>query len=153
VYWVAQQVWYEGSIVRYNRRKQRHRVNYDDGDHEWMHIEEERNRVQLQQSDGSWVLYVLYRPAGYCLLFHLHFIFSLTHHTCGIELQDEWRKAEQARANEDFKRQAWGDAQQWRCLQDERVEGSTIMMISDTTGSMEKEKKNEIELKLRIICL
>ena len=113
IYWVAQRVWYEGTISRYHRRKKRHRVNYDDGDHEWLNLEDERDRIQVQQLDGSWIIYLLYRPP---------------------ELLDEWGKMENLRANENFRKQAFDDAQQWKILHADN--GRTIMFISDRTGEI-----------------
>ena len=76
--------------------------------------------MQIQQLDGSWVLYILYRPP---------------------ELVDEWRRMEQARANESFKKQAYADATQWAELRgDSGVAGSTtsgsLMFISNRTGEI-----------------
>ena len=113
VYWVAQRVWYEGVISRFHRRKRRHRIDYDDGDHEWMEIEVERERVQVQQADGSWIFYMNYRPP---------------------ELMEEWRKMEQHRANEDFRKQAFKDANQWKVLQSDHTEH--VMFISETNGEI-----------------
>ena len=93
VFWVAQGVWYEGVVGRYHRRKQRHRINYDDGDHEWLNMEQERDRIQIQQADGSWVLYLLYRPP---------------------ELLNEWSKKEKMRENENYRDQAFREANQWK---------------------------------------
>lgn len=50
----VQDCWYEGTITRYHRRKRRHRVEYDDGDHEWINLLDECDRVQVQQEDGLW---------------------------------------------------------------------------------------------------
>ena len=49
-------MWYEGQVTRYHRRKRRHRVEYDDGDHEWMDLAAEGDRVQLQMDDGTWAM-------------------------------------------------------------------------------------------------
>ena len=49
-----QDCWYGGIITKYHRRKRRHRVEYDDGDHEWINLQEECDRVQVQHEDGLW---------------------------------------------------------------------------------------------------
>jgi hypothetical protein len=113
IYWVAQRVWYEGEIARYHRRKKRHRINYDDGDHEWLNLEDERDRVQVQQPDGSWVVYLTYHPPA---------------------LMNEWNKMERQRANEDYRKQAYDDAFQWKLL---RSDSSHVaMFISEKTGEI-----------------
>lgn len=43
-------------ITRYHRRKCRHRVEYDDGDHEWINLEQEAERIQVQVEDGAWLM-------------------------------------------------------------------------------------------------
>jgi hypothetical protein len=53
-YYLAQDCWYLGTVARYHRRKRRHRVEYDDGDHEWINFTDECDRVQVQQEDGLW---------------------------------------------------------------------------------------------------
>lgn len=52
----SQDCWYCGSVTRYHRRKDRHRVEYDDGDHEWINLGNECDRVQVQQEDGLWTM-------------------------------------------------------------------------------------------------
>ena len=49
-----QDCWYGGIITKYHRRKRRHRVEYDDGDHEWINLQDECDRVQVQHEDGLW---------------------------------------------------------------------------------------------------
>jgi hypothetical protein len=61
-------VWYEGQVTRYHRRKRRHRVEYDDGDHEWMDLAVEGDRVQLQMDDGTWAMVRKYFYSQY----HFH---------------------------------------------------------------------------------
>lgn len=56
VYWVVQSAWYEGTVTRYHIRKGRHRIEYDDGDHEWMNLEAEGERVQVLAEDNTWIL-------------------------------------------------------------------------------------------------
>jgi hypothetical protein len=122
IYWVAQRVWYEGEIVRYHRRKKRHRVNYDDGDHEWLSLEDERDRIQVQQPDGSWVAYLMYHPPA---------------------LVNEWKKMESLRANEDYRKQAYDDALQWKLLNSDN--SYVRMFISDKTGEIRAAKNDADE--------
>jgi hypothetical protein len=56
IYWIVQGQWFEGLVTRYHRRKKRHRVEYDDGDHEWISFETDGDRVQVQLPDGVWVM-------------------------------------------------------------------------------------------------
>jgi hypothetical protein len=51
-----QDCWYTGTVTRYHKRKMRHRVEYDDGDHEWMNLLAECERVQVQMEDGLWTM-------------------------------------------------------------------------------------------------
>lgn len=62
VYWVAQDVWYNGWISDYHKLKRRHRVEYDDGDHEWLSLTRDYERVQVMLDDGSYVMYNIYQP-------------------------------------------------------------------------------------------
>jgi len=56
VYWIVQGRWYEGSVSDFHRKKRRHRVEYEDGDHEWIDFNTENERVQIQIEDGSWIM-------------------------------------------------------------------------------------------------
>ncbi|KAG3028731.1 hypothetical protein PC119_g6896 [Phytophthora cactorum] len=48
VLWPLEQRWFDGRITRYNWKKDRHRVDYDDGDHEWLNVlHADSSRVQL----------------------------------------------------------------------------------------------------------
>ncbi|KAG6975206.1 hypothetical protein JG688_00002623 [Phytophthora aleatoria] len=48
VLWPLEQRWFDGRITRYNWKKDRHRVDYDDGDHEWLSVlHADSSRVQL----------------------------------------------------------------------------------------------------------
>ncbi|KAG3073883.1 hypothetical protein PC121_g8502 [Phytophthora cactorum] len=48
VLWPLEQCWFDGRITRYNWKKDRHRVDYDDGDHEWLSVlHADSSRVQL----------------------------------------------------------------------------------------------------------
>jgi len=59
IYWPMQDQYYDGMITRYNRTKRRHRVEYQDGDHEWINLGAEKNRVQLYNGQ-AWVEYDQY---------------------------------------------------------------------------------------------
>ena len=56
VYWPLEEYWYEGKITKYNSLKRRHRVDYDDGDHEWIDLKEAsaQTRVVVQDAWGGW---------------------------------------------------------------------------------------------------
>lgn len=56
IFWVVQGLWYEGYVSELNRKKGRHRIEYDDGDHEWIDFSQEHERVQIQLEDGSWIM-------------------------------------------------------------------------------------------------
>ncbi|KAF4318548.1 hypothetical protein BBO99_00000951 [Phytophthora kernoviae] len=48
VFWPLEQRWFDGRVTRYNRKKDRHRIEYDDGDHEWLSVfRTDASRVQL----------------------------------------------------------------------------------------------------------
>ncbi|KAL4108935.1 hypothetical protein PRIC1_000643 [Phytophthora ramorum] len=48
VLWPLEQRWFDGRVTRYNRKKDRHRIDYDDGDHEWLSVfRADSSRVQL----------------------------------------------------------------------------------------------------------
>ena len=95
VYWVVQCVWYEGIITTFHRRKRRHRIQYDDGDHEWLNLESEYDRIQIQLEDGSWVMYSMYKPPETM-----------------VEIAKTHKKIEEAQ----YKENAYRDAQQWKMI-------------------------------------
>ncbi|POM61957.1 hypothetical protein PHPALM_28945 [Phytophthora palmivora] len=48
VLWPLEQRWFDGRVTRYNCKKDRHRIDYDDGDHEWLSVfHADSTRVQL----------------------------------------------------------------------------------------------------------
>ena len=64
VYWPLMDAWYEGTLAKYHRRKKRYRVEYHDGDHEWLNLESNMDRVQLFDANGEWSeLQYAFRPA------------------------------------------------------------------------------------------
>eukprot|EP00981_Chlorochromonas_danica_P004846 scaffold974_cov176-Ochromonas_danica.AAC.3 len=113
VYWVVQAAWYEGSITRYHKRKNRHRVEYDDGDHEWINCDQECERVQIQAADGAWVMYQMYQTE---------------------DKIDEIRKAQDKAKTEEYKEQAFRDAMQWKSFTDD--ETKDVMFLSQLTGEL-----------------
>lgn len=44
--------WFEGAITRFNKTKRRHRVEYPDGDHEWINLADQSERVQIVTENG-----------------------------------------------------------------------------------------------------
>jgi hypothetical protein len=71
-----QDCWYTGTVTRYHKRKMRHRVEYDDGDHEWMNLLAECERVQVQMEDGLWTM-VRTLPLFYPLCIAVVYVFFL----------------------------------------------------------------------------
>ncbi|GMF48595.1 unnamed protein product [Phytophthora fragariaefolia] len=48
VLWPLEQRWFDGRVTRYNWKKERHRIDYDDGDHEWLSVfRADSSRVQI----------------------------------------------------------------------------------------------------------
>lgn len=83
VYWIVQGAWYEGSITNYHKRKKRHRVDYDDGDHEWVNLLNECDRVQVQLDDGSWAMVIAFIYLDGIILFifyvcHLYLVLNVS---------------------------------------------------------------------------
>lgn len=113
VYWPLQREWYEGTISKYHIRKQRHRIDYDDGDHEYMNLKGEYDRVQIQSYDGSWMLYSMFESSA---------------------MSAEDARIKEKRDMEDFKRTAYEDACQWVLVQNDRT--GDIMYMSNKTGEM-----------------
>eukprot|EP01033_Poteriospumella_lacustris_P013866 gene13866-9913_t len=113
VYWIVQSNWYEGTITRYHKRKQRHRVEYDDGDHEWLNLAIEADRVQIQLADGSYAMYNMYAMEAKA---------------------DEVRKQTEKLERDEYKAQAFRDAKQWRAFTDDH--NGQIMFFSDLTGEL-----------------
>jgi len=113
VLWVAQNEWYEGYTSIYHRRKGRFRIDYDDGDHEWLDIIKNEDRVQIQAKDGSWVMLNMHRSD---------------------ELLHEQNKKVAALHNIDAKAEAWRDTRQWTRISEEG--DPKVMYISDITGAI-----------------
>ena len=67
IYWPMNDEYFTGKVTKYNKSKKRWRINYKDGDHEWIDFDAEHDRVQVF-SDGSWKMFKLYQPAVLRLL-------------------------------------------------------------------------------------
>ena len=64
VYWIMMDRWYDGVISKFHQKKRRYRIDYDDGDYEWLDFEQARSRVQLFDASGHWALFdQAHRPA------------------------------------------------------------------------------------------
>jgi len=61
VSWPAMGQWYEGTITRYNKSKKKHRIEYSDGDHEWINLRDEHDRIQLYIGE-TWIMFDMYEP-------------------------------------------------------------------------------------------
>lgn len=62
VYWPLEQQWFNGVITKYNRVKNKHRVEYDDGDHEWLCFYTEGLRIQLFNG-YCWCMVTMFEPS------------------------------------------------------------------------------------------
>ena len=64
VFWPLEEQWFEGVLARFHRRRRKYRVEYIDGDHEWIDVDEAADRLQLYDASGSWSDFnVAVRPA------------------------------------------------------------------------------------------
>jgi len=115
VYWPVAGLWYEGTLTDFHKRKKRFRVEYDDGDHEWMNLEENQERVQIQMDDGSWIMVLMFKSAGE---------------------QDELRKTEKKASETASKKQAFEDADCWQIIQHDYDEEHPLMYMSTKTGEI-----------------
>ena len=113
VYWPLQKEWFEGTITKYHTRKNRHRIDYDDGDHEYMNLKADYDRVQIQSYDGSWLLYSMYASDA---------------------MLAEDQRVKELVDMSNFKKQAWEDALQWKLVQNDRT--GDMMYMSTKTGEM-----------------
>lgn len=122
VLWVAQNEWYEGFTSSYHRRKGRFRIDYDDGDHEWLDILKNEERVQIQGADGNWVMLNMHRSE---------------------ELLYEKEKKLTKLHNIDAKADAWRDAKQWTRISEDG--NRKIMFISDISGAIRAGAEDALE--------
>jgi hypothetical protein len=64
VYWPLEDAWFNGRITRFNRGKDKHRVEYDDGDHEWLSLAVARDRHRVQLFTGHcWCMLSMFEPS------------------------------------------------------------------------------------------
>ena len=65
VYWPFEDRKYEASITKYHLRKNKYRIDYDDGEHEWIDLRTEQDRVQIRKvfddGDVQWIDFRLVR--------------------------------------------------------------------------------------------
>jgi hypothetical protein len=59
VYWPLEDAWFEGTIVKFCATKGKHRIDYFDGDHEWLAIDH-MDPSQLQIFNSCWLMYENY---------------------------------------------------------------------------------------------
>jgi hypothetical protein len=135
VLWCVQNEWYEGQVTKYHLRKRRYRVDYDDGDHEWIDIEQEKDRVQVMVSyddeqnhitSSSWVMFALWKPPL---------------------LEHEYWKKDQKLMKEKLKEEAYRDARQWRVITTDLTnddEWNQQMMIDQGGGGGGGKSKSGI---------
>lgn len=121
VYWVINRDWYQGTVTQYNRKKDRHRIDYDDGDHEWLNFSVEAERIQIQLDDGSWTMYALYHPP--------------------VKI-DEWNKVDEKKRLMEVKKQSWRDANQWSIASNDVQPSAGCMYISSITGELRAGTKD-----------
>ena len=134
ILWVVQDVWYEGRLVKYNSRKRKYRIEYEDGDHEWLDIHKEFHRVQIWNAEsGSWVMLRLFVTS---------------------EMKEERSRDEQRRREREMKKEAFRDARQWIIIQsnggnagkdveeEEVEEGGGHMYMSQLTGELRAGAKD-----------
>eukprot|EP00943_MAST-04B_sp_MAST-4B-sp1_P005420 g5420.t1 len=60
IYWPMEDEWFEGEITDFHLRKSKFRVQYDDGEHEWINLREEQDRVMIfyatEDLDGDGII-------------------------------------------------------------------------------------------------
>lgn len=88
-------------------------MQYDDGDHEWIKLHQEHERIQIQLDDGNWVMYSMYKPP---------------------EVVREIAKFDAKLKEAEFKQEAFKDALQWKLIEDDSSEAVTMFM-SEITGA------------------
>jgi hypothetical protein len=115
VYWVIQQAWYEGMITRYHYRKHRHRIEYDDGDHEWISLDKEKDRIQILLQDHE--TYAMYQ-----------------YYVDNEAISEERRKYQEKKSLLEYQQQAYRDAKQWKLFTDDHT--GQIMFLSEMTGEL-----------------
>mmetsp|Transcript_26247 Transcript_26247/g.34487 ORF Transcript_26247/g.34487 Transcript_26247/m.34487 type:complete len:609 (+) Transcript_26247:118-1944(+) len=61
VFWPMENDWFEAEIVKWSRKKEQHKIIYNDGDNEYMNLEEEYERIQLL-IDEVWIPFNMHIP-------------------------------------------------------------------------------------------
>ena len=60
IYWPMEDEFFEGEITDYHVKKSKYRVQYDDGEHEWINLREEQDRVMIfyatEDLDGDGII-------------------------------------------------------------------------------------------------
>ena len=60
IYWPMEDEWFEGEITDFHLKKGKYRVQYDDGEHEWINLREEQDRVMIfyatEDLDGDGII-------------------------------------------------------------------------------------------------
>ena len=63
IYWPMMETWYDGSFTKFHVRKRKYRIDYDDGDHEWLNVDNANDRVQIFDFRDQWAMIEhAYRP-------------------------------------------------------------------------------------------
>jgi hypothetical protein len=87
-----------------------------------MNLENEGDRVQILQEDGTWILFLMYQSEA---------------------KQNEVRKAEEKSQRDEFKVKAFRDATQWKSFHDDY--NNQIMFLSVLTGEIRTGAPNALE--------
>jgi len=117
IFWSMEHTWYDGVITKWSKKHKRHRVDYDDGDHEWIDLRDEETRVQILDRDREgehWVQYQYFEPP---------LLQKRRHDHQGMHLQCQEEEQEHKLAAAAEKRQQKKDelAQLMRAAEDDRA--------------------------------
>ena len=127
LHWPMMDKWYEATVTWYNKTKMRHRVEYDDGDHEWVNFAENADRVQVQvpdvddeDGDGDyaelcWKMYRNYLPP---------------------QLAERRRAENAARRQKKTDRKLREALRQWVSLSDGDDEHGKVRWLNEKTGEV-----------------
>lgn len=61
VFWPVENQWFVGTVTKFNKGRKVHKVEYADGDQEWLDANEERDRLQVYDGN-AWVMFGMYEP-------------------------------------------------------------------------------------------
>jgi hypothetical protein len=126
VLWLVQGDWYEGFIARFNAHKRKYRIEYDDGDHEWLNLDREGDRVQIWHDD-TWVMKQLYMP---------------------VEKRVEHEKHMYRMQEKESKRIAMRDVKQWMVIQGDDSQVTTMYM-SEISGELRTGVSDALNWEIR----